>query len=136
VSYYFDGGPWEESQERGKYLAEIGGEIVSEQPTFKSATCRGSYMLGSACGHCERCDWERKKMESSAAPPAPTQLASPETGWLIECEGPQWLCGFGFSANWTRDSLEAIRFSRRVDAEKIAEVLENCDIRITEHQWG
>jgi hypothetical protein len=60
----------------------------------------------------------------------------PTFGWLIEIAGPQWLCGFGFSASWTKDSLEAIRFSRRVDAEKIAEVLENCDISITEHQWG
>ncbi len=23
-------------------------------------TCRGSYTLGTACGHCERCTWERK----------------------------------------------------------------------------
>jgi hypothetical protein len=28
--------------------------------TFKKATCRGSLMMGSACGHCERCDWERQ----------------------------------------------------------------------------
>jgi hypothetical protein len=31
---------------------------------------------------------------------------------------------------------EAIRFSRRKDAEKIAECLENEDISITEHVWG
>ncbi len=59
-----------------------------------------------------------------------------EIGWLIEREGPEWLAGFGFSSNWTKDSLEAIRFSRRADAEKIAEVLENVDISITEHIWG
>lgn len=28
-------------------------------PTFTRATCRGSFALGTACGHCERCDWER-----------------------------------------------------------------------------
>src|SRR5688500_10741482 len=27
--------------------------------TFKYPTCRGSYALGSACGHCEKCTWER-----------------------------------------------------------------------------
>jgi hypothetical protein len=26
--------------------------------TFVSATCRGCYALGTACGHCEACTWE------------------------------------------------------------------------------
>lgn len=26
--------------------------------TFKKATCRGAYYLGTACGTCEKCQWE------------------------------------------------------------------------------
>jgi hypothetical protein len=33
-----------------------------QPPVFLRATCRGSFALNSACGHCERCDWELKKM--------------------------------------------------------------------------
>jgi co-chaperonin GroES (HSP10) len=29
---------------------------------FKSATCRGCYALGTACGTCEKCAWERENM--------------------------------------------------------------------------
>lgn len=32
-----------------------------EPPEFKAPVCRGSFALGSHCGHCERCDWERSQ---------------------------------------------------------------------------
>lgn len=36
---------------------------------FKSAVCRGSYALGTACGHCERCEREAiKRMETTGDP--------------------------------------------------------------------
>lgn len=34
-------------------------------PAFKKPTCRGSIQLGSACGHCERCTWERELIRTS-----------------------------------------------------------------------
>lgn len=31
-------------------------------PPYKNATCRGSYALRTACGHCERCADDRERM--------------------------------------------------------------------------
>lgn len=30
--------------------------------TFTRPTCKGCFMLNTACGHCERCEWERKQL--------------------------------------------------------------------------
>ena len=80
--------------------------------------------------------------------PAPQPVADPskeelkaapiEIGWLIEKivdDRPQWLtCAWTFG--WTDNAGNAIRFCRRDDAEQIATIMENDDIRITEHQWS
>jgi hypothetical protein len=60
-----------------------------------------------------------------------------EHGWLIERKfenAPLWLT-CNWSLGWTKDSLRAIRFSRREDAEQIATMFENDDVSITEHKW-
>ena len=61
-----------------------------------------------------------------------------EAGWLIEkiVDGiPHWLTA-SWSFGWTDDSENAIRFSRRIDAEQIATMLENEPISIMEHEWN
>lgn len=37
-------------------------------PPFKNATCRGSLKLGTACGQCEACEWERAQSAPSPSP--------------------------------------------------------------------
>lgn len=72
----------------------------------------------------------------------PQENKAPESGWLIEAselasDGPRYLfvedwAGFA----WTADSLKAIHFARRADAEQIIVMLESVDCKATEHQWG
>ena len=85
-------------------------------------------------------------LKQAAAPAEPVadpskeelKAAPIEIGWLIEKivdDRPQWLtCAWTFG--WTDDAGNAIRFCRRDDAEQIATMMENDDIRITEHQWS
>lgn len=70
-----------------------------------------------------------------------------EIAWVIEraapgeaatrlTEGPRYLMGFrqGYGAMWTTDHDYAVRFSRKVDGDRIAEHLE-CPARVVEHKW-
>jgi hypothetical protein len=69
-----------------------------------------------------------------------------ETAWLIEMPlislgGPTcWWTGkhdTGFLTDpWTQDTLDAVRFSRKVDAEKVIKFTLRSKLAIaTEHQW-
>jgi len=61
-----------------------------------------------------------------------------ETAWLIErtpSNGiPHWWTG----GAWTTDSLAAVRFARRCDAEAVIENVlgQFYKTTATEHQWG
>ena len=66
-----------------------------------------------------------------------------ERAWLIERQmdegdgGVAWLYVIDwFAFGWTADSLQAIRFARREDAEQLLKMLESADCKATEHQWG
>ena len=64
-----------------------------------------------------------------------------ELGWLIEAiDGPtpHWWDGGEIPDCWTPDSLNAVRFPRKEDAEKVIEnLLEDChfDLEALEHMW-
>lgn len=64
-----------------------------------------------------------------------------QKGWLIEHEDePKWLTlrpgESAYQVCWTKDSLDALRFSRRSDADDYASsFMDEGPIRITEHQW-
>ena len=40
------------------WALKIKAVVHDSMPPFKNPTCRGSYALRTACGHCERCSWE------------------------------------------------------------------------------
>lgn len=64
---------------------------------------------------------------------------SMEIAWLVEREGPlstEFLYCWSGGFEWTNDSLKAIRFCRREDANQVAEIFEFEDVHIREHQWG
>jgi hypothetical protein len=75
---------------------------------------------------------DRCSPESSPSAPVPAEGAQ---AWLIERPGPEWATCWSGGFDWTKDSLKAIRFCRREDANQVAELFEFEDVRITEHTW-
>lgn len=63
-----------------------------------------------------------------------------ERAWLIESRftpAPTWWTGTDHPAPWTRDSLKAVRFCRKCDAEAaMASLQDGHFCFVSEHQWG
>lgn len=68
--------------------------------------------------------------------PEPTEA---ETGWLIELRGnvPSWwmLTNDDFVGIWTTDSIAALRFARKQDADAYIEETGWTEAFATEHEW-
>ena len=63
----------------------------------------------------------------------------PESGWLIEKREllpPEYLAVVAGMFDWVTDSTIALRFSRDVDAERMAEIFLAENVVATEHIWG
>lgn len=68
-----------------------------------------------------------------------------ESGWVIErgdsspAEPKYWAAGNQDASRfvaWTSNHMEAIRFARRDDAEKVHKrMMRDIAVRICEHQW-
>lgn len=60
-------------------------------------------------------------------------------GWVIEgawssTADPAYWCG---SSLWMNDHMKALRFARKLDAERAAEMmLADVNVRICEHSWN
>ena len=70
-----------------------------------------------------------------------------ETGWVIERgdsepSRPLYFVGYDFAerGSWSHDNLKAIRFARKVDAERVSASIDDGAVdvpdRICEHAWG
>lgn len=112
--------------------------------------CSDGYHGGGPCPECKGACW----VPDTSQPPAPAvEPLTDESAWLIEWQahghGPQWW-GFnhtpGLFSDWCSDANNAIRFSRKEDAERmrlhviaVAGFSGRLDyqrqVTVTEHMW-
>ena len=71
-------------------------------------------------------------------------MSNVEYGWLIEHKetgpaGPAYWTPKPFMLRvepWTFDNLDAVRFARREDAQRVADTLPGGPHRVAEHGWS
>ena len=84
----------------------------------------------------------RPQLEGKPHPDVPAPPAE-EFGWLIEREpspqGPSYWTPKHAMLRvepWTWDNLEAVRFARKEDAERVMQTLPGGPYKVVEHAWG
>lgn len=116
-------------------IGRIGKEATKDVTCERCGTggpimrCGGSRNgCGCKCHHAQ---------SAQPAPPAEPSGLTDYSAWLVErADKPQqFLIYESGMFSWTGNANKSIHFSRRDDAEQIAEILENEDIRICEHLW-
>lgn len=89
--------------------------------TFTGPTCRGSYALGTACGHCEKCAWERSLASDPTMPESPT----PDIGAEIVRD----LLGFRDESLKSRDAEPIGRIRSYYDGEAVGYAVSSERVR-------
>lgn len=79
---------------------------------YKGITCRGSYALGSACGHCERCADEKERMNAPKRQSYLIGYIASRVGVPSKSEQRAALIGYGVADN---DIYETTKESHALD---------------------
>jgi hypothetical protein len=118
-------------------IPPVAGFIIDkiERAIHDAKNPKSMHTNGPCIAHIEVTCLERLLRAHLAAVPAAQQQA--QSGWCVErgpASAPYYLHVYGGMLAWTPDHSQALRFSRRADAEQITEIVEDAG-RIAEHVW-